>query len=125
MQEIIPPVLGDELRLEQVLQNLIQNGIKYSPEGGTISVEFTRQGSLARLRVSDQGVGIPREAFPHLFERFYRVPNAESVYTGGLGIGLYVVKTVVELHGGAVSVDSTVGVGSTFTVTLPALEETR
>nr|MDQ2996721.1 PAS domain S-box protein [Chloroflexota bacterium] len=115
-------LLGDELRLEQVLQNLIQNAIKYSPVGGTVAVHVGREDHTAYIRVSDQGIGIPAAALPQLFRRFYRAPNVDSQHISGMGIGLYVVKEIVELHGGTVEVVSQEHQGSTFTICLPLLE---
>lgn len=115
-------ILGDELRLEQVLQNLIQNAIKYSPAGGTIDMAVEHDTTHAAVKVRDHGVGIPADALPHLFERFYRVSDAVERHIQGAGIGLYVVKEIVALHGGRVEVTSPEGVGSTFTVWLPLLE---
>jgi len=116
--------LGDELRLEQVLQNLLQNAIKYSPAGGAIVVTVERQTTHAVVQVRDHGVGIPTTAIPHLFERFYRVPDATERHIQGTGIGLYVVKEIVTLHDGTVGVTSQEGGGSTFTIQLPLLETT-
>ncbi len=115
-------VEGDELRLEQVLQNLIQNAIKYSPQGGDVGVLLERRGGRAALRVADQGVGIPTEALPLLFRRFYRAPNVERLLISGVGVGLFVVREIVTLHGGAIDVESVEGAGSAFTVTLPLRE---
>jgi signal transduction histidine kinase len=112
---------GDELRLEQVLQNIIQNAIKYSPSGGKISVRASAQDGLACVSISDQGIGIPAESLSQLFQRFYRAENAEAQHISGMGVGLYLVKEIVGLHGGTIAVDSTEGVGSTFTVRLPRL----
>jgi PAS domain S-box-containing protein len=114
-------LLGDELRLEQVVQNLIQNAIKYSPLGGPVTVLVERQGDNACVQVSDQGIGIPAAAQSQLFRRFYRAPNADSEHISGMGIGLYVVKEIVELHGGTVEVASQESQGSTFTIYLPLL----
>jgi len=114
-------LLGDELRLEQVVQNLIQNAIKYSPTGGAVTVLVARNGDSASIRVSDQGIGIPATALPQLFRRFYRAPNADLQHISGMGIGLYVVKEIVELHGGTVEVSSQDGQGSTFVISLPLL----
>lgn len=111
-------VLGDHLRLEQVVQNLVSNAAKYSPYGGPIRIRLERQATWAVLRVIDQGIGIPESALPHLFEQFYRAPNAESSGIGGMGIGLYMLKEVVTRHGGDVSVVSGAGRGSEFTVRL-------
>lgn len=119
----LPPepvvTLGDELRLEQVLQNLLQNAIKYNPDGGAIIVTVERQSGQAAIQVQDQGVGIPASALSHVFERFYRVPDAQQRHIQGTGIGLYVVKEIVTLHGGTVEAISQEGGGSTFTIRLP------
>jgi len=115
------PVLieGDDLRLEQVLQNLIQNAIKYSPDGGPIQMRLGRRDSEAVFSISDQGIGIPSGALKQLFTRFYRASNADPRQISGMGIGLYVVKEIVGLHGGSVAVSSREGQGSTFTIALP------
>ncbi len=116
----VPSIIeGDELRLEQVLQNLIQNAIKYSPTGGQVTVDVTQRGTTACIAVTDQGLGIPQEALPQLFGRFYRAGNVDAQYIAGMGIGLFVVKEIVTLHGGTVEVESTEGRGSTFMVCLP------
>jgi PAS domain S-box-containing protein len=112
-------VSGDPLRLEQVLANLLQNAVKYSPSGGAITVRVGRQNDRAFVVVADQGTGIPAEALPHLFERFYRAPRAEQGTIRGMGIGLYVVQEIVARHDGTVQVESIEGEGSTFTVWLP------
>jgi signal transduction histidine kinase len=113
---------GDALRLEQVLQNLIQNAVKYDPQGGVITVQVSRQGDTACIAVTDQGIGIPAQALPNLFSRFYRAPNVNPQQISGMGLGLYVVKEIVALHGGTVNVTSTEGQGSTFTICLPRLQ---
>jgi PAS domain S-box-containing protein len=119
------PLDGDELRLEQVVQNLLQNAIKYSPAGGPIVVRAERRADVACIAISDHGIGIPEEALPQLFQRFYRADNVDDRQFAGLGIGLYVVREIVELHGGTVSATSVEGQGSTFTVCLPLTEETE
>lgn len=116
------PIAGDEVRLEQVLQNLFQNAVKYSPRGGTISVRLERQESQAQLAVSDQGIGIPAEALPQLFRPFYRAGNTGRHAIGGVGLGLFVVKEIVTLHSGRVDVHSREGHGSTFTIRLPLID---
>ncbi len=113
---------GDALRLEQVLQNLLQNAVKYSPKGGPIMLRIVREDSHAILAVSDRGMGIPREAYAQLFQRFYRAPRAAARDISGMGIGLYVVREIVSRHGGTVEVESVEGEGSTFTVRLPLFE---
>jgi PAS domain S-box-containing protein len=114
---------GDELRLEHVLYNLVTNAVKYSPEGGVVTIHAERRGDEARVTVSDTGIGIPPEALPRLFERFYRARNAEGSQISGMGVGLYAVREIVTLHGGSVSVASEVGAGSSFTVALPLLRQ--
>jgi signal transduction histidine kinase len=112
-------VTGDDLRLEQVLHNLLNNAIKYSPDGGTIEVEVRRHGPSVCIAVRDPGVGIPPEAVSRIFGRFYRAETAGSPTIGGLGIGLYVVKEIIAHHGGTIDVASVQGQGSTFTICLP------
>src|SRR5262245_30305945 len=115
---------GDELRLEQVLQNIIQNAVKYSPSGGMIGVRTGKQDGHACVSVSDQGIGIPKDSLGRLFERFYRAENAEAQHISGMGVGLFLVKEIVGLHGGAIEVSSAEGVGTTFTIRLPHLDPT-
>ncbi len=112
-------VMGDAFRLEQVLQNLVQNAIKYSPEGGTVGIVVDTWNEQVMMSVTDNGIGIPSTALPQLFTRFYRGPNVNSEQISGLGIGLYVVKEIVAVHGGDVDVESVEGQGSTFRVSLP------
>ena len=116
---------GDALRLEQVVQNLLQNAIKYSPQGGPIRLSISHQDEQAVLSVTDCGVGIPQDAQANLFQRFYRASNAATSNISGMGIGLYVVNEIVARHGGAIEVDSVEGQGSTFTVRLPLTSAAR
>lgn len=111
-------VIGDEGRLKQVLLNLASNGVKYNRDDGELSftVELSK-GSMS-IAVQDTGVGIPEESLSRLFERFYRVPGTENVVRG-TGLGLVIAKSLVEAHEGTMEVASTVGVGTTFTITLP------
>jgi len=114
------PITGwwDSDRICQVIQNLVSNAIKYSPNGEEVVVRAEESGDRVRVSVSDRGIGIPAEALPRLFDRFYR---AENVQTGskGLGLGLYIAKSLVEAHGGTMTVESTLGAGSAFVFTLP------
>ena len=112
-------VHGDELRLEQVLYNLVLNAIKYSPGGGTVAIDVRRDGSSAVVAVTDHGLGIPPDDLPRVFDRFFRAQNASTQHISGMGIGLFLVHELVTLHGGTIGVRSTLGEGSTFTVTLP------
>ncbi len=110
---------GDESKLGQVIYNLIDNAIKYTPEGGSVHVTMKADGRNAVFAVRDTGVGIPEEDAKYIFDRFYRVDKARSRETGGTGLGLSIVRQMVQLHRGEIKVDSTFGKGSTFTVTLP------
>ncbi|MGU3470701.1 two-component system histidine kinase PnpS [Paenibacillus sp. D51F] len=118
---------ADEDRLRQVVANLLQNGISYTPEGGKVSVRTSlvhgEGGSeMVQIRIVDTGIGIPRKDLPRIFERFYRVDKARSRVSGGTGLGLSIVKHLVELHHGSITVDSTVGVGTAFTIELPVIQ---
>ncbi len=125
VQSVPEPVVisGDSVRLEQVIYNLISNAIKYSPSGSKITLTITTSQHWATLRITDQGIGIPADALPHIFKRFYRVANAVAQGYPGSGIGLYVVKDVITRHNGQVEVSSVEGGGSTFTVRLPLIRE--
>jgi heavy metal sensor kinase len=112
-------VEGDRTRLQQVVANLIDNAVKYTPEGGTVEVKVQREAGKAVLAVSDNGLGIPATAIPHVFERFYRVDKARSRASGGAGLGLSIVKAICTAHGGEISVSSEEGRGSCFRVELP------
>ncbi|MCL4504515.1 MAG: ATP-binding protein [Chloroflexi bacterium] len=114
-------VLGDSDRLKQVLLNLVDNAIKHTPEGGKVTVEASSNGGTAvHLVVKDTGIGIPPQDLAHVFERFYRVDKSRSRAQGGAGLGLAIAKSFVEAHGGRIEVQSTVGAGTSFIVTLPA-----
>ena len=110
---------GDRSKLSQVIYNLTENAVKYTPDGGKIQVSLTQKGKNVVLTVQDNGVGIPKEDQSHIFDRFYRVDKARSRETGGTGLGLSIVRQMVQLHGGTIRVDSEMGQGSTFTVELP------
>ncbi len=112
-------VLGDEEAMRQALGNLVDNAVAHSDEGGAVRVGLSRAGDVVRIAVQDTGSGIPADAVERVFERFYRVDAARSRARGGTGIGLSIVKHVAQAHGGSVAVDSEVGVGSTFTLSLP------
>lgn len=110
-------ISGDPVRLRQVIANLLDNAVKYTPEGGTITVDLSREGDSAVIRVRDTGVGIPADEIPRIWNRLYRVPAVSSV--PGLGLGLSLVKAIVEAHKGRVSVSSRPGEGTTVGVYLP------
>ncbi|MCM8812700.1 MAG: ATP-binding protein, partial [Candidatus Omnitrophica bacterium] len=118
----LPPAHADSDKLQQVLVNLIDNSIKFTPAGGTITVRARRQEKLLQVEVEDTGVGIPDDALPRIFERFFRVDKARSRDMGGTGLGLSIVKHIIQAHRGEVSVRSTVGLGTVFTFTIPIAE---
>src|SRR5271157_2210891 len=117
----IPPMRGNPIRLRQMLDNLLGNAIKYTPEGGDITIEMELQGEQVILRMSDNGPGIPPADQPHIFEKFYRASNVPKG-VGGSGLGLAIVKSIIDNHQGRIWVDSVVGKGSTFTVVIPVFE---
>ena len=112
-------VRGDETQLASMFSNLVDNAIKYTPPGGKIEVVGQADESEVVVSISDTGIGIPEGKLARIFERFYRVDKARSKETGGTGLGLSIVRHVAQNHGGKVSVDSVLDVGSTFTVRLP------
>ena len=112
-------ITGDQLKLEQVIYNVIDNAIKYTARGGEVHCALSRSKNMAVIRISDTGEGIPAEDLPHIFDRFYRVDKARSRATGGTGLGLSIVKQIVLSHGGTITPESTVGKGTTFTIQLP------
>jgi signal transduction histidine kinase len=112
-------VWGTEGGLDRVFTNLISNAVKYTPSGGSITVTVRKTDGRAQVEVADTGIGIPEKALPHLFEEFYRAPNAKASSEVGTGLGLAIVKDLVERYGGRVEVKSEVEKGTTFTVTFP------
>jgi signal transduction histidine kinase len=112
-------LVGIEDGLERVFMNLVSNAIKYTPAGGSVAVKAWGENDQIKVKVSDTGIGIPEEALPRIFDEFYRAKNAKAMEMEGTGLGLAIAKDVVEQHGGQISVESAVGEGSTFYVTLP------
>jgi two-component system phosphate regulon sensor histidine kinase PhoR len=110
---------GDPDRLEQVLINLVDNAIKYSPAGSPVSVTVSGSAEEAQFGVTDRGIGISEDQMELIFDRFYRVDNKDARGAKGTGLGLFIVKAIVEAHGGRIWLDSTPGQGSTFHVALP------
>ncbi len=110
---------ADEEALGQILDNLVDNAVKYTPEGGVIHVRWRVNGSTVDLQVDDTGSGIPERDLPRIFERFYRVDKARSRELGGTGLGLAIVKHLVQVMKGSIKAVSQVGKGTTFTITLP------
>jgi two-component system sensor histidine kinase SenX3 len=118
-------VRGVESQLATAVTNLLANAVAYSEGAERIAVAARARSGFAEIAVTDSGIGIPRKDRNRVFERFYRVDQSRASSTGGTGLGLAIVKHVVESHGGAVSVQSELGAGSTFTVRLPILDEQR
>jgi signal transduction histidine kinase len=119
--EALKPVAvkGDRSRLKQVIINLLDNAIKYTPPGGSVRLSVKETETKAVLEVADTGIGIPQKELPHIFERFFRVDKARSRELGGAGLGLSIVKSICTAHGGTVLVESVEGQGSRFKVELP------
>jgi len=119
-EDSLPEMIADKERVEQVLTNIIGNAIKYTPDGGIIKVETQRiSGDKVEIKVSDNGIGIPKEDIPHLFERFYRVDKSRASDAGGTGLGLSIAKDIIDAHHGSISVQSVEKVGTTVTIILP------
>jgi signal transduction histidine kinase len=122
-------VWGSEEGFDRIFVNLVGNAVKYTPAGGSVTVSLRRVGAAddageeeIQAQVTDTGIGIPKEALPHLFEEFYRAPNAKALDEVGTGLGLAIVKDLVDRYRGRVEVQSTLGQGTTFTVTFPMLQ---
>jgi two-component system phosphate regulon sensor histidine kinase PhoR len=107
--------------LEQALTNLVDNAVKYSPNDSEVRIDVRNRDGELRLSVGDAGMGIPREELDRIFERFYRVDRARSRRMGGTGLGLAIVKHIALAHGGRINVDSVLGEGSSFTITVPSV----
>jgi signal transduction histidine kinase len=114
-------VRGTEEGLDRIFVNLVGNAVKYTSSGGTVTISVQPVGQQAQVEVADTGIGVPEEALPHLFEEFYRAPNAKALAEAGTGLGLAIVKDLVDRYGGHIRVKSAVGKGTTFTVMFPLL----
>jgi len=112
-------VEGDPARLKQVIVNLLDNAIKYTTAGGRVRLTVRREQDSAVLEVDDDGIGIPAEALPHVFKRFFRVDSSRSREQGGAGLGLAIVKSICSAHGAEIEVVSAPGKGSTFRLRQP------
>jgi two-component system, sensor histidine kinase and response regulator len=120
----IPPVCGDAGSVATVISNLVINGIKYNHPSGEVTLRAAREGEMARVDVTDNGIGIPEESLPRIFEEFYRVGNGAARDVPGSGLGLAICRRIVEELGGSIEAASTLGSGSTFTVRLPLATRT-
>jgi signal transduction histidine kinase len=127
LPEDLPPVFADPERVHQVLFNLLDNAVRFTPAGGRITITASRHNGAVDVAVADTGPGIQAEHLPRVFDRFYRVDEARSRDDGGTGIGLAIARSVVEAHGGRIWAESEPGRGSTFTFELPVADaiETR
>jgi signal transduction histidine kinase len=119
----LPPVLGDEAALRRVFQNLVGNAIKYGARGGWIGLRASASGRQVQVTVADRGMGIGQAEQAHIFEPFYRAPDVIAAQIQGAGLGLSLVKRIIESHGGRISVHSEPGKGSAFTVYIAAASE--
>jgi two-component system phosphate regulon sensor histidine kinase PhoR len=118
----LPPVLANRMNMEEVLSNLVTNAINYTPENGRIMLSAERDGDYVCIKVSDTGYGIAKEDLERIFDRFYRVKNEKTRYVVGTGLGLPIVKNIVEAHNGRIEIKSEVDKGSTFTVYIPVAQ---
>jgi len=118
-------VKGDKVELKQLFFNLLDNAIRYTPIGGSVTVSVERKRETAVVAIEDSGIGIPEEHIPHIFERFYRVDKARSRAEGGSGLGLSICQHIAEVHCGRIEVESQIGKGSTFSVSLPLPESSQ
>jgi signal transduction histidine kinase len=120
--EAVPAVLGDELRLKELVINLLDNALRYTESGGAITVRLRASGDVVTVAVQDTGQGIGSEHLPHLFERFYRTNTGRARNSDGTGLGLPIVKEIAAAHNGMIAVESEVDKGSIFTLTLHAMK---
>src|SRR5688572_28814755 len=129
VEPALPPVIGDREKVAAVVENLIINAIKFTPEGGKISVAAVRAHAGARpgaeIRVSDTGIGIPADQIGRIFQRFHQVDSSSTRRYGGVGLGLAIVKSILEAHGSTVQVESQEGRGTIFRFHLPVVERTE
>jgi len=117
MEEVT--VKGDKRLVKQLLLNLVDNAINYTPAGGGITLSLEKTQPSALILIEDSGIGIPQESLPHIFDRFYRVDKAKSREIGGSGLGLSICKWIAEAHGGTIEVSSRLGYGTKVSVRLP------
>ena len=118
-----PPVFADPEKIDDVLTNLLDNAIKFSPKGGRITVTGETSGNEALMTIADEGIGIASRDRERIFDRFYRADNTMTKTTQGIGLGLHICKATIEAHGGRIWVKSRPGKGSRFTFTLPIAAE--
>jgi signal transduction histidine kinase len=122
LPEDVPTVQGNSKHLCQVLTNLVNNALKYTPSGGTVTIRVVVENGSVTVCIEDTGVGIGLDHLPHVFEKFYRVETEKTRDVVGTGLGLAIAKSIVEVHGGRIWAESEAGAGSAFSFTLPVLE---
>jgi signal transduction histidine kinase len=125
VEKDVPDVEADGDRIFQVLANLLTNANKYAPDGAQVSLAATRVGDEIEFAVTDNGPGLSEEELDHVFDRFWRAQSGETQEVGGTGLGLAIAKSLVDLHGGAISANSTPGEGATFRFVLPIVKDGR
>jgi PAS domain S-box-containing protein len=118
-------VAADEVALKEVITNLLTNAVKYTPEGGNVEATLSKEGDTYRVTIKDSGIGIPKDAMPHLFTKFFRVKGGLASGSSGTGLGLFIAKSIVERHNGTIKAESEIGKGSTFSFTIPVLTPER
>jgi len=116
---VVPPTMADPKLLRQAIVNLVSNAIKYTPAGGEIAIHISRDGSSATWSIRDTGIGVPKRSQALIFEKFHRAENVSTIETEGTGLGLCLVRLILDQFGGRVWCESEEGMGSTFTFTLP------
>jgi len=116
---------ADEEKIKQLINNMLSNAIKYSPDGGTVTVRLSQDAEWSQVDIIDEGIGIPKDALPQLFDKFYRVDNSATRQIGGTGLGLSICKEIVKHHGGTIDVESTLGEGTCFSIRFPVSTETE
>ena len=115
----IPDVTADKEKLQQVIINIVSNAIKYTPKGGNVAITAKNSGEFFLISVSDNGIGIPKDDLPRIFERFYRVEKSRTSDAGGTGLGLAIAKEIIDAHGGDIKIDSEIGRGTHVDVFIP------
>jgi signal transduction histidine kinase len=118
-------IIADKIAIHEVINNLLTNAIKYTPAGGSVSITLTQDDNTFVARFKDSGIGIPKQAMSHLFTKFYRVHGGLSSGSTGTGLGLFISRSIIERHGGSISVESEEGIGSTFIVKLPVMNSAQ
>ena len=116
-------ITADPGLMELAILNILENAVKYSEDKFEIDLKVSQRSKKIKLSIKDQGIGIPTQDLEHVFDRFYRVDKARSRQAGGTGLGLAIVKTIIDKHQGKVELDSTLGIGSCFTMHLPVYEK--